>query len=99
MNQIHDTPAVHLWSDEKRVEASELIAELKGHPGWALLVEAVESHKSQVSLQLETQRGDVAADYANLIGEIRGLGSLLKTADLTIQAGAKAADRLKEKMA
>ncbi len=88
--------AIDIRNDEELVSESRAgreIASLMEHPGWEVLMAEVNSHKQDLTdVLVGMNPASEAAKYADLCGQIRGVGSLEGLALEVVEVG-QSADR------
>lgn len=84
------------WDTQKSLAAAEAVKELLETDGWGYLLEAVHSRFRQIQQDLMLRKPtDVAAEYAALTGQQRGLASIEQIAEGIIENGRRAEARLR----
>lgn len=76
------------WEEERVVQAAREVEDLLQHPGWQQLVAAIDSQERMLQTVLlgggATESG---AHYADKLGEIKGVRSLVPLAEGVVEAG------------
>ena len=65
------------WTPRDAVEAKEAVLSIQDHPGLDAILEAVEQRKLDLTSQLLTRApSDQGAEYADILGKMKGLDEL-----------------------
>lgn len=85
------------WSDDRIIDAARVVEDLLGHPGWPALVEAINTwEQMRLRNMLGGKPSTDAAEYADKVGELKGLRSFVPLAEGVVVAGREAAQRRRE---
>lgn len=76
-----------------RADIGERMSQLMQHPGWADLLDAVKAYQGEMGEQLMTfAASQEGAKYADLVGQMKGVGAVREIALGLITEGEKAAE-------
>lgn len=90
--------STHLtWTPEAAVAAKDAVLDIAGGPGLDAIYEAIEQRKLDLTSQLLTRSPtDQGADYADLIGKLKGLEELPLIVSGIIENGRRAEQILRD---
>jgi hypothetical protein len=91
------TQSLSTWTPAKAADAKDQVQAIEDHPGLERIREAVEARKLELVQQLAgTKPDDNASVYADVIGQIKGLGDFDAIIAGIIENGRKAEMKLRE---
>lgn len=86
-----------MWTDREAVEAARDVESLVDHPGYEHLLDAVVLRVEALHAELiDKKPSSSAAEYADIVGQLRGLRELHGLAEGVIRYGRKAEEALRQ---
>jgi hypothetical protein len=87
------------WKPREAVDAKEAVLDINEHPGLQAILDSVEQRKLDITSQLLTRPPrDQGAEYADLIGTLKGLEELPLLIAGIVEYGRKAEHALREEV-
>lgn len=81
-------PTAVAASPQERVEAGDRVAHLMEHPGWVDLMEGIRVHQEgKTAMLMGTRPTSEGAQYAGMVGELKGLSEIKAIAAGIVKQG------------